>query len=170
MFTNVLTGYHTFYPPHSVRDAPPRAAVSDAPPPEPPSYLAIIEGEDPHVASVVDMIPTHHRIGMILHPDSGQQVPTDLIVLVHSLGVVGDVEADILTVGDVTVPHSGLCARAAHTHGGADRRFAAHDTVVHRGRALVGRQRAVLARRRRVRHHLQTVVFQMGRVIIGLKF
>ena len=52
-------------------------------------YHSVVEGEDPDVSTVVDVVAPHDRVGVVLHPDAGQGVPTDLIVLVDSLKTRG---------------------------------------------------------------------------------
>ena len=49
------------------------------------TYHSVVEGEDTDVSPVVDVVAPHDRVGVVLHPDAGQGVPTDLIVLVDSL-------------------------------------------------------------------------------------
>ena len=49
------------------------------------TYHSVVEGEDTDVSPVVDVVTPHYRVGVVLHPDAGQGVPTDLIVLVDSL-------------------------------------------------------------------------------------
>ena len=48
-------------------------------------YHSVVEGEDTDVSPVVDVVAPHDRVGVVFHPDAGQGVPTDLIVLVDSL-------------------------------------------------------------------------------------
>ena len=47
---------------------------------------AVIKGEDADVAAMVYVIPAHDRIRVIFHPNARQRVPTDLVVLVSTLG------------------------------------------------------------------------------------
>lgn len=66
----------------------------------------------------MDVILAHDRTGEVLHPDAGQRVATDLVVLVRALRIVGDVQADVLAVADVAVPDQRIGVDAAD----ADRR------------------------------------------------
>lgn len=50
----------------------------------------------------MDMILPHDWRGEVLHPDAGQRVPANLIVLVGALRVVRDVEPDVLAIADIT--------------------------------------------------------------------
>ena len=52
---------------------------------------SVVEGEYADVAAVVDVIAPHHRIGVVLHPDAGQSVPANFVVLVKTLSIAGDV-------------------------------------------------------------------------------
>jgi len=48
-------------------------------------YLAIVEREYADIAAVVYVVAPHDGVGVILHPDAGQRVPTDLIILIQAL-------------------------------------------------------------------------------------
>ena len=81
---------------------------------------SIIEGKDAHVPTVMNVIAAHDRIRMILHPDSGKCVSTNLVILVGSLRVVGDVQANVLAVGYIAASDGRFRARATNTHGRSD--------------------------------------------------
>ena len=49
------------------------------------AYHAVVEREDADVAAAVDVVAPHDRVRVVLHPDAGERVPTDLVVLVHPL-------------------------------------------------------------------------------------
>lgn len=49
------------------------------------TYQTIIKCEDPYISSMVNVVPPHYGVGVVLDPDSCQSIATDLIVLVLSL-------------------------------------------------------------------------------------
>ncbi len=64
---------------------PPTHHFASTQPPSARTHHAVVEGEDAHVPAMVDVIAAHDRVGVVLHPDTRQRVPTDLIVLVNAL-------------------------------------------------------------------------------------
>lgn len=84
------------------------------------TYQAIIERENPHIPSVVDVIPPHDRIGVVLHPNAGERVPADLVILVRSLGVIRHVQSDVLTIRYITMSDYRICADATNTNSGTN--------------------------------------------------
>ena len=46
---------------------------------------AVVEGKDADVAAVVNVVTTHDRVRVILHPHSRQRVATDFVVFVGTL-------------------------------------------------------------------------------------
>ena len=46
---------------------------------------AVVEGENADVAAVVNVVATHNRIGVVLHPHARQGVSTYLVVFVGAL-------------------------------------------------------------------------------------
>ena len=46
---------------------------------------AVVEGKDADVAAVVNVVTTHDRVCVILHPHSRQRVATDFVVFVGTL-------------------------------------------------------------------------------------
>ena len=46
---------------------------------------AVVESENADVPAVMNVIPTHNRVRVILYPNTRQRVPTDLVVLVSTL-------------------------------------------------------------------------------------
>jgi hypothetical protein len=81
---------------------------------------AVVEGEDTDISAVVDVIPTHNRIGMVLDPDTRQCIPANLIVLIQSLSMVCDVQANILTIGYVTPANHRFGSRSAYANGSSN--------------------------------------------------
>lgn len=67
-----------------------------------PTHHPIVEREDANIAAVMNVVLPHDWRGKILHPDAGQSVPANLIVLVGALRVVRDVEPDVLAIADIT--------------------------------------------------------------------
>jgi len=65
----------------------------------------VIECEYSYIATVMDVIPSHNGIRIILHPDTSKGIPWDLVVLVCALGVVGYVQPDVLTIRYIAILH-----------------------------------------------------------------
>lgn len=83
------------------------------------THQSIFKGEYADVASVVYVVATHDRIGVVLDPYASERIAGDLIVLVGALCVVRYVQTDVLTVADVTVFDHWVSAGAAHANCGA---------------------------------------------------
>jgi hypothetical protein len=49
------------------------------------TYQPIIKGEDSNVAAMVNVVLPHDGVGVVLHPDTGQCVATDLVLFIHTL-------------------------------------------------------------------------------------
>lgn len=77
---------------------------------------AILESEYSNIFSMMDVAPSKEWIRLILHPNTGQGIPSDLAILELSLCSISDINADILTVGYSAVPHLriGCCPFDAH--------------------------------------------------------
>lgn len=71
---------------------------------------AILESEYSNIFSMMDVAPSKEWIRLILHPNTGQGIPSDLAILELSLCSISDINADILTVGYSAVPHLRLAA------------------------------------------------------------
>lgn len=80
------------------------------------THQSILKGEDADIAAVVYVVAAHDRVGEVLHPDAGERVARDLVVLVGALRVVRYVKPYVLAVADVAVLDHGVRARAADTH------------------------------------------------------
>ena len=50
---------------------------------------AVVEGEDADVAAVMNVVATHDRVRVILHPHSRQRIATYLVVFVGTLAARG---------------------------------------------------------------------------------
>lgn len=76
----------------------------------------VVEREYTDVTPVMNVIPPHDRVRIVLHPYARQGVPRDLIVLVRALRVIGNVQTNVFTIRYVTVLHQwiGTDARNAH--------------------------------------------------------
>ena len=48
-------------------------------------YHAMVESEDPHISSVVDVVASDDGVAMIFHPDSRQSIVGDLVVFIDAL-------------------------------------------------------------------------------------
>ena len=66
------------------------------------THHSIIERENSHVASMVNVIFAHYRRCKVLHPNSSQSIAANLIVLVGALRVVSDIKSNVLTIADIT--------------------------------------------------------------------
>lgn len=77
---------------------------------------AIVECEYAYVATVVDVIPSHYRVRVVLHPDARQRVPRDLVVLVRALSVISHVQAHVLAVRYVAVFHHRVSPHARNAN------------------------------------------------------
>lgn len=84
------------------------------------TYQAVIEREYTHVPAVVDVIPAHDRIGVVLHPDAGEGVPADLVILVRTLGVIRHVKSDVLAIRYITMSDYRIRADTTHTNSGTN--------------------------------------------------
>lgn len=82
-------------------------------------YQSVVEREYAHVPAVVYVVAAHHRVGVVFHPNAGQRVSTDFVVLERPLRVIGDVDADVLAIADVAMVYPGIGAGSANAHGGA---------------------------------------------------
>lgn len=63
----------------------------------------VVEREYSYIATVMDVIPSHDGVRVVLHPDASEGVPRDLVVLVCALGVVGHVQPDVLAIRYVAI-------------------------------------------------------------------
>lgn len=68
----------------------------------------------------MDMILSHDWTGKVFHPNTGQCVPTDLIVFVCSLSIIGDIEANIFTITNIAMPNHWVRAHSTDTNSGTD--------------------------------------------------
>lgn len=68
----------------------------------------------------MDMIFPHDWRRKVFHPDAGQRVPANLIVLVGALRVVRDVESDILAIADITEFYVRIGTRTVDTYSCTD--------------------------------------------------
>lgn len=84
------------------------------------THQSIIERENAHIPAVMDVIPAHDRIGVVLHPDTSERVPADLVILVRSLSVIRHVQSDILTIRYITMSDHRIRADATNTDSGTD--------------------------------------------------
>lgn len=66
------------------------------------THHPIVKREDANIAAVMDVIFPHDWRGKVLHPDAGQSVSANLIVLVGALRVVRDVEPNVFAIADIT--------------------------------------------------------------------
>ena len=80
------------------------------------TYPAIVKGEDSNILSMVDVVPSHDRMGVILHPYPSQDIARNLIVLIDTLSIVSDEETHTFTVTDVTISQSRGCTLTTDTH------------------------------------------------------
>lgn len=70
----------------------------------------IIERKDANVSAVMNMIPSHDGVGVILHPDARESVAADLVIFVQTLSVISDIKPDVLAVGNIASADHGLSA------------------------------------------------------------
>lgn len=49
------------------------------------TYQTIVKCEDAHVSTMVNVVPPHYGVGMILDPNPGQSIAADFIILILSL-------------------------------------------------------------------------------------
>lgn len=49
------------------------------------THLALVERENTDISSVVNVVATHDRVGVILNPNSCESVATNLVVLILAL-------------------------------------------------------------------------------------
>ena len=80
------------------------------------THHAIIKGEDADISAMMDVIVSHDWLGMILHPNSCQSIPTNLIVFVYALCIIRDVKSYVLTHGDITVFDVRFSTSSRYTH------------------------------------------------------
>lgn len=64
----------------------------------------------------MNVILAHYRRRKVLHPNAGQSVPANLIVLVGALGVIGDVKSNVLTIADITEFNIWIGTDAVHAN------------------------------------------------------
>lgn len=81
---------------------------------------AVVKCEYAYVAAMVDVIPPHYRVRVVLHPDAGQRVPRDLVVFVRALSVISHVQAHVLAVRYVAVLHHRVSPHARNAYRRAD--------------------------------------------------
>lgn len=84
------------------------------------TYQSVIEGKNAHIPPVVDVIPTHDRIGEILHPNARQGVSTDLVVFVGPLRVICHIQTYVLAVAYITVSDHGIRTHSTHAYRSAN--------------------------------------------------
>ena len=49
------------------------------------TYQTIVKCEDAHVSTMVNVVPPHYGVGMILDPNPGQSIAADFIIFILSL-------------------------------------------------------------------------------------
>jgi hypothetical protein len=84
------------------------------------THHAIVKREDSHITTMMDVILTHYRRRKVLHPNTGQSVPANLIVLVGALGIIGDVKSNVLTIADNTEFYIWIGTDAVYADGSSD--------------------------------------------------
>lgn len=81
---------------------------------------SIFKCEDPHISSVMNMISSHDRIGKVFNPDSSECVSRYFIILISSLGIVGDIKTDIFTIAYITVFDDRICTSSTNANSSTD--------------------------------------------------
>lgn len=65
---------------------------------------------------MMNVVLAHYWGRKVLHPNSSQRIPANLIVLVSALGVVGDVKSNVLTITDITEFYIWIGTDAVYAH------------------------------------------------------
>lgn len=78
------------------------------------THQAIIESEYANVATVMNVITSHHRIGKIFHPNTGQGITTNFVVFVRALSIVCHIKSYIFAVANVAVSDSRICVESIY--------------------------------------------------------
>lgn len=69
---------------------------------------------------MVYVVLAHDWTSIVLHPDAGQRISTDLVVLVRTLCVIRYVQTNVLAITDVAVLDQWICTATTHTNGGTN--------------------------------------------------
>lgn len=80
----------------------------------PTFYLTIIEAKNTDISSMMNVVPAHDRIGVVLHPNTGERIATDFVIEVCALRVVCYDETDVLAVANDAVPNCRRSRNAGH--------------------------------------------------------
>lgn len=76
----------------------------------------IVKCEYAYIATVVNMIPPHYWVRVIFHPDAGQRVPRDLVVLISALSIISHIQTHVLAVRYVAVLHHRVSSHAGDAY------------------------------------------------------
>lgn len=68
----------------------------------------------------MNVVTPHDWIGIVLDPNPRQSVSADLVVLVRALGIVGNVQANVLAVAYVAMADYRIGTNTVYTYGCTD--------------------------------------------------
>lgn len=94
------------------------------------SHQSVIKRKNPDIPAVMDVVPSHDRIRVVLHPNSGQRVPTDFVIFIRPLRVIGHIQSDILTIRYITMSDYRVCTHTTHTYSSANCNITNHHHFV----------------------------------------
>lgn len=84
------------------------------------TYQTIIKGEYPHIPAVVNVVPPHDWICVVLDPNAGERVPAYLVILICSLGIIRHIQSHILTIRYITMSDHRIRTDATYTNSGTN--------------------------------------------------
>lgn len=68
----------------------------------------------------MNVVTPHDWIGIVLDPNPRQSISADLVVLVRALGIVGNVQANVLAVAYVAMADYRIGTNTVYTYGCTD--------------------------------------------------
>lgn len=80
------------------------------------AYQSVIEGKYSDVSSVMYVVPSHYRICVIFHPNTGESISTDFVVLVYSLSKIRYVQANVFAVAYVAMFYDWIGSDSVHAN------------------------------------------------------
>lgn len=80
------------------------------------THQAVVKSENTDVTTVMYVIATHNRIGVVLYPNAGQCISAYLVVLVRPLSIIRYIQTHILAVAYIAMANDGVCTDSAYTN------------------------------------------------------